>query len=285
MKVGRFSISLPNYTRNYAFAALFLLSGGILILIASAVYVRNLGFTALGVASILMGVTIGVLPQRIETSTAMKMMLEDAVVSTNTILENQFENGIQKNKPTDPAAETENVNLGRVTFLPPQDGVVSAFVAFDNTKLSPDKDLKRMINAPFGGASISSYLSDEVYGIRVYPAGATIPKVPEVQEMTSSASLQDILDFLLVELMHVCESASSAEVGDDVIVEMKGVNVSLQESGFYSKYLGSIGTSIAATAIATFRNRPVTISEEISTGDRKVARLKTWGVGIENGEK
>ncbi len=110
----------------------------------------------------------------------------------------------------------------------------------------------------------------------VYPVGATLPTLPELKSSDGMLpSIQEALEFVLVETAKVCSDVNSSEIGENAIVEMNHVRVKAPGKS-YERYLGSIPASMAATVLATIRTKPVSIVDETDMLDKKLVRLKVW---------
>jgi hypothetical protein len=256
---------------------------GIVILILSLAIFHNNGFAALGIATLLIGITAASLPRRIEASDAFQILTEDAALSTDRILESVLPSLTNSKLGGLTQIETSDVKNGdkelslleQTVFLPPKDGFVSAFVPIGNSKHAPDE----MGSAPFAAALSGSQSIQSLAGVRVYPVGASVPNIPALKNdgdgTSSLISIQDALEFVLIESSGVCSTLNSSELGENIIVEMDGIKIKTTYPS-YLKYLGSIPSSLVASVIATIRNKPVSIVDETDTLDRKLVRLKLW---------
>ncbi len=265
--------------RGYQVVGAILGVAGIAIVALSVVIFRtpNDGLFALGLATILIGVTAAFLPRQIKASGAMQVMIEDAAISTDKILESvvlpYLGSPSQQEKKKEDEQEQEN-RTERTVFLPPNGSTVYAFVPIKDGN-SELLDLTKMKSAPFAG--IASPTS-QIDGVLVYPVGATIPSLPELKrgESTTPLSIQDALEFVLIESTEVCSALSSSEIGETVIVEMDGIKVNTAGKS-YSKFLGSIPASLVASIVATIRAKPVSIVDETDSPDgKKLVRFKVW---------
>ncbi len=260
--------------RGYTFLGETLSLIGVILLILSAAVLKSNGFAALGISAILIGITVLSLPKKIEASGSMKIMVEDAAISTDRILE-------ANSAILAPPSEDGGSLVERTVFLPPVGGLVQAFVPSSSIKtMGVDLDLIR--SAPFGGALSSPNKEKLPSGILVYPVGATIPSLPELKVdedddvNATIPAIQNALPFVLVEVAELCTAVNSSEIGENIIVELEGVKkITLGKA--YESYLGSVPASLVATTIATVRGKPVSIVEETDTPTRKVLSIKVWG--------
>jgi hypothetical protein len=269
-KIVRHLVGLQQ--RGYSFLGETLSLIGVILLILSAAVLKSNGFAALGISAILIGITAMSLPKKIEASGSMKIMVEDAAISTDRILESN-------SAILAPPSEDGGSLLERTVFLPPIGGVVQAFVPSSSIKTT-GVDLDLIRSAPFGGAFSSLSKEKLPPGVLVYPVGATIPSLPELKvnedDVDVIPPIQNALPFVLVEVAELCTAVNSSEIGENIIVELEGVK-KIPLGKAYETYLGSVPASLVATTIATVRGKAVSIVEETDTPTRKVLSIKVWG--------
>ena len=111
-------------------------------------------------------------------------------------------------------------------------------------------------------------------GLLLFPIGASVGGIPSLAAGTSM-NIEESLDEVLVE-PGICSSVAVAETGNLTIVEMRGVKVKTGDT-LYSRVLGSIPVSLAASVIAAVQSRPVIILDERIEHSRTIARYR---VGI-----
>jgi hypothetical protein len=277
----------PLRIEGYSFAATILVLAGAAILALSLLVYHSNGFAALGIAAILIGVTAASLPRKLEASGGMQVMIEDAAISTDRILASvlpyledskesrKTQNLVDLETQIDKSPKEQEAQLGRTVFLPPNGSIVRAFVPTKNSNARLDPS--QMKSAPFAGALSTTSHPENLQGVLVYPVGATVPNIPELKtdQDSTTVSIQDALEFVLVESTELCTSLNSSEIGENVIVEMDGIKIKTQGKS-YVKYLGSIPASLAAAVVATVKSKAVSIVDESDTLDRKLVRLKVW---------
>jgi hypothetical protein len=256
---------------RYSTIGISLIIVGILIITTSYLIQRNIGLIALGIASLLMGATVASLPTKLESSESMRMMLQEVALSTEKILEGLY--GSNSSKETSEVRDPAKKELACV-FLPPVDGIMSVYLSPRTsltTERSPHISSALMMSAPFATSRI---IEGNPEGVRVYPVGFTVGKIPELSGGSSSGLLlQEALSFFLVEKTQICSSVGFSELGETLIIELKGVRFDT-EAMLYHRYIGSISASLAACIVATVRSKPVTIVDETSQSDLKVIRLR-----------
>jgi hypothetical protein len=153
--------------------------------------------------------------------------------------------------------------VGRATYLPPIDGgKVSAYIplGLDGSSLA----LNEMRKAPKG------IVGEDQKGVLVYPVGAELGKMPEVQD---AVLLENTLRYVLVESAALCSRVKSEESRGLVYLHMRRVNARTLGSK-YQDSLGSLPSSLAACIITTFLNSPVMLIEERKTGSDLIARFR-----------
>jgi hypothetical protein len=263
----------PNFSslESYRVVGAILGVAGVAMAALSVVITGNSsnGFFALGLATILIGVTAFFLPRQIKASGAMNVMIEDAAISTDKILESVVVPYIRN---LSQQHEVHDNRTDRTLFLPPNGSTIYAFVPVRDSN-SEVQDLTKIRSAPFAGIA-SSFM--QVEGVLVYPVGATLPNLPELKRSEGAlpVSIQDALEFVLVDSTEVCSSLNSSEIGDTVIVELSGIKVNTAGKS-YPKFLGSIPASLAASVTTTIRAKPVSIVDETDSPDgKKLVRIK-----------
>lgn len=112
--------------------------------------------------------------------------------------------------------------------------------------------------------------SERQKGIRIFTIGSDLMEIPELGQ--EDISVEDALKHLLVDSAELCGSVRASEIEDIVIVEMRNVKVQ-PETQVYRELLGSLPTSLAASAVSTIRRRQVVIDDERITPSKTVARL------------
>lgn len=233
-------------TRGYDSSAVLLISFGTGLILYSLLGINVVALEALGVSCIILGLTAVSLPRHMTGSGGLRALLQGATLNIEAMLE--------------PYA------VARAIYLPPEDGgMISAYVP-----LGPHTgpmNVKEIRNAPKG------IVDSDQKGVLVYPVGAELSRVPEVQD---GFSLEERLSYVLVESADICSRVRAEETGSLIVVAMR--NVKAEIAGHrYLDSLGSLPSSLAACVIATLHNKPVTLIEEKRDGDRTVAVFQLLG--------
>jgi hypothetical protein len=240
---------LNNHLREFvsvqgARLSAFVLTGSGAGLALYSYFVINIvPFTALGISCIILGFTIASLPRQIGGGPAMRAMLQGSILSVEALLGQS--------------------SVGRATYLPPtDDGMISAYVPLNGK--SENLSQEEMRQAP------RSLASDNQKGVLVYPVGSEFSRIPEFQD---GFSLEDGLNYVLVESTEICSRVMAEETGNTIIVGMKDPDTDVQGQR-YRDSLGSLPSSMAACVIAALHDRSVTLIEERRSGDRLIARFR-----------
>ncbi|MEM0075605.1 MAG: hypothetical protein QXV84_04570 [Conexivisphaerales archaeon] len=217
---------------RYISLGLSLISFGIVLASFSYFILLNTPLTALGIACVILGFTAASLPEHVVPRNAVKAMLRGAVLNIEALLE-EFE--VHE----------------KAIYLAPKDGLVTAFIPLKNNpkQASVDQIYKapRRVVTQAGGEP----------GLIIFPPGAEIVRASEIAE----ASLEQAIQYILVEVTELCSSASVVENADSIVVDMKKVKVNT-EAERYSSSMGSIATSIAACIIAYVRKKAISLVSE-----------------------
>jgi hypothetical protein len=234
-----------NSIKGTRFSVLLLTSFGLTFSFYSYFIVGVVPLTALGISCIILGLTVLSLPRQVG-GPGTRAMLQGATLS--------FE------------AQLEQSTVRRATYLPPDDGgVISAYIP-----LSPETatlSLTEMRRAP------KSLAGNNQKGVLVYPVGSELTKVPDFED---GLSIEERLRYILVESANLCSRVMAEETGSRIIVGMKDADLNIQGQK-YLESLGSLPSSLAACVIAMARNKPVTLIEEKTDGNRMVAVFQLLG--------
>jgi hypothetical protein len=229
--------------RSYESSALGLSVFGTILTVYSYFLSRIVFLEALGVSCIILGLTAASLPRHTTSGRGMQAMLQG--------------------EPSNIEALLEPYSVGRATYLPPIDGgKVSAYIplGLNGSSLA----LNEMRKAPKG------IVSEDQKGVLVYPVGAELGKMPEVQD---AVLLENTLRYVLVESAALCSRVKSEESRGLVYLHMRRVNARTLGSK-YQDSLGSLPSSLAACIITTFLNSPVVLIEERKAGSDLIARFR-----------
>ena len=262
--------------RTYKILAAFLGIVGIIITGISFLILNSLPLDALGLACLILALTSALIPEELSGSGIMKVLFESALINTEKILE---ESGLSKNKISEVSLKDgqSGMNLSdleansnsenrsnfrsKVVYLPPsENGLISAYVPFDQDFAS--ENLVRQDQNP--GSPL-----DGGKGLRIFPIGAALGRAQELR----GTSLENALNFVLIQSAEICSSIRVSELESIVIVEFSNIKI-ITEGKEYSETLGSIPSSLAACVIATVRNQKVRILDEETAERRIVTRFQ-----------
>ena len=261
--------------RTYKILAAFLGIVGIIITGISFLILNSLPLDALGLACLILALTSALIPEELSGSGIMKVLFESALMNTEKILES----GFSKNKVSEVSLKDgqSGMNLSdleansnsenrsnfrsKVVYLPPsENGLISAYVPFDQDFAS--ENLLQQDQNP--GSPL-----DGGKGLSIFPIGAALGRAQELR----GTSLENALNFVLIQSAEICSSIRVSELESIVIVEFSNVKI-ITEGKEYSETLGSIPSSLAACVIATVRNQKVRILDEETAERRTVARFQ-----------
>lgn len=251
--------------------------------------------TALGIAAVIVGVTAATLPEQVTGSYAMKVLLRGSTLGIDPLLDEIL---ARRGKISNPNAQIPNPawnysledaegekrdeggpkqgNIPRAIYLPPK--LKEPSIA---TK-SPSEDERSSVYIPFADhipptleemrAAPTTLLSEDKSqdGIRVFTAGAYLGEVEEIK--SEGVTVEDALEYILVESAELCTSVRASEIEDTIVIEIDVVKVE-PESESYRTLLGSLPTSLAASVVSAIRGGPVVIANEDITSTKTVARL------------
>jgi hypothetical protein len=241
----RKQLRIFNSIKGTHFSELLLISFGLALSFYSYFIVGIVPLTALGISSVILGLTVVSLPRRVG-GPGTRAMLQGATLG--------FE------------AQLEQCTVRRATYLPPDDGgVICAYIPL--SRETATLSLTEMRRAP------KNLASNDQKGVLVYPVGSELTKVPDFED---SLSIEERLRYILVESTNLCSRVMAEETGSRIIVGMKDADLNIQGQK-YLESLGSLPSSLAACVIAMAHNKPVTLIEEKTDGDRMVAVFRLLG--------
>lgn len=217
----------------YVSFGLVLSSFGLVLTLFSYYILLNVTLTALGIACILLGLTITLTPSNPMPKNVVKSMLESSCVNIEALL--------------------EELNVrGKATFAPPNDGHVKAFIPLTS---NPDPPLTvELLNVP-------KRMLTETGGkpcLMLFPPGSELVKLSSINQ---ESVLEDALRTVLVDLTEITKSVKAVRREDRVIVEFEDSRVKLDFPRF-KESLGSLSTCISACVLATVLNAPVRVDKE-----------------------
>ena len=236
----------------YIRAGAVLMVFGVPFALYSYLVLLDVTFTALGLASVVLGATALLIPSSPVPAGTVRAMVEGASVNVEALLE-------------------EYDASSRAFYLPPVDGRVYCFVP-----LSGDVggwQLDRIMDGPV--RVISEVAGGR--GLVVFPPGSEIVRLSLLGE---ESGLEDALSFVLVDYLEAVESVRAVESGDRVVVQL---NKFRMDTGFprVKLCLGSIPVSTAGCVLAWVTGKPVRFVDEDGSGDSTTATFQVMGSGQE----
>jgi hypothetical protein len=188
---------------------------------------------ALGLACVVLGATAASLPENVVPRSAVRAMLRGATLNIEALLE-EFD------------------VRGGAVYLPPRDGLVSAYLPVASNPGPPSLEALR------GAPRRVVTLAGGQPCLMVFPPGAEVVRVSELGE---GVGLEEALSYILVDVTELCSSLRASEAEDVVVLEMRGVKAET-EAPRYRELLGSIPSSLAACVVAAVLRRPVRLLGE-----------------------
>jgi hypothetical protein len=261
--------------------ALVLIFVGILISVVSYFVIHLISLVAFGLSILIIGLTIVSLPKQVTGSDSMKALLQGAILGISPLLEeiNSKRGGSEESKAeANPPVHHSSIRIkSKCVYLPPkllesENGGTAAFerrTAFVYVPLDEDsidsRSEEEMRNAP-----TKLLCGEPQKGIRIFTIGSDLMQVPELGQ--ANLSVEDALKHILVDSAELCSSVRASEIEDTVIVEIHDVKVQ-PETQVYRELLGSLPTSLAASAVSTIRRKQVVIDDERITPSKTIVRF------------
>ena len=231
---------------RYAEFGIILSIFGLALSLFSYYILFNVTLTALGIACIVLGLTIILTPSNPIPKSVVHLMLENSCINIEALL--------------------EELNIkDKAVFIPPKKERVRAFIPLISNPEPPATT--HLLEAP-------DRILTEVDGkpcLMLFPPGSELVKM---ENLTQDSSLEGSLRAVLVDLAEVTRSIKAVRNGDLVIVELKGIRTSVDLPRF-KRVFGSLPTCIAACVLTTILNAPIKLIEEkpISDGLRAVFQV------------
>jgi hypothetical protein len=202
----------------------------------SYIVLKNNSFSALGLACLILGVTLLQVPSNPVPKEDVRAMMAGSCINIEAILE-EFD------------------ARGKAVYLPPKDGRVYSFVSLsNNVNIDPLKVLEvplRVLSQVF-----------EVPGLIVFPPGSEAVRLAAIPE---DSGIEESLNYILVDFLEAAESVKSIENKERIVVEINKPKITT-EFPRYNMSLGSLLTSIAGCVLSHVQKTPVSfISEENSS--------------------
>jgi hypothetical protein len=230
---------------RYETGGLALVTAGVFLSLVFYYILQSVPFTAMGLAAVIVGATVALLPEDVVPRRAVKSMLRGATYGIEAMLE-------------------EFNATGRAVYAPPKDGLVSAYVPLAAGTGGPAVagQPKRMITT-YGGRP----------ALMVYPPGAEVVRAAQLGE---EAKLEESLQLVLVDTAELCTSLRATVKDDTVAIQMWNPKVKT-EAPRYVSTLGTLQASLAACVVATVLKKNVSLQEERPIGKKA---LVTFTLGV-----
>jgi len=225
---------------SYQHLGLALLAFGAVVSATSFFVLQSVPLTALGLGAIMVGIASAMLPPTSVPSSLVKEMLQNSATNIEAILE-EF-----------------NVK-GRALYLPPRDGRVTAFISIEDKpvlEVASSGEVPLRVLSMAGGSR----------GVTVFPPGSELPKS---QDSYRETTYEDLLRSVLVDASELADSVKITSQGDIEVVEIKSAKV-VPRLPKFDACLGSLPSSVAASALAYKTNSRVSIEGEERYGDSRI---------------
>jgi len=200
----------------------------------------NTPLTALGLACVVLGVSISMVPESPVPSQTIRAMVEASCIGVEAVLE-EFN-----------ARE-------RAAYLPPRDGRVVAYIPFKPGNYSSAwraKDAALRVVTEVGGEP----------ALMVFPPGSEIVRLAQPEREGGDADLEEALRYVLVDFLEAVESVKSLSVGGRVVVQISKPRI-VTEFPRFNAVLGSLPTSLCGCVVAHVLGKPVRLVDEQATGN------------------
>lgn len=222
-----------------------LTSFGAILAFFSYFIALNIPLTALGIACIILGLTIALTPSTPIPKLAVRAMIEGSCLNLEALLE-EF-----------------NVE-GKAVYMPPRDDRVFAFIPLSSNPAQIT--FKEAVKLPLRVlTSVEGRL-----GLIVFPPGSEVVKLAGVAQ---GLSVEEALNLTLVEFLEGASSIKAVARGDRIVVEVSNPIVGA-DLPRVNRSLGSLVISVAGCALAKSLGRPVAFIEEAFEDGKVKAEFK-----------
>ena len=236
----------------YTRAGVVLMFFGVPFAVYSYFVLLDVTFTALGLASLVLGATALLVPSSPVPAGTVRAMVEGASVNVEALLE-------------------EYDASSKAYYLPPVDGRVYCYVPLSGGLES--WQLERVIGSPI--RVVTDVAGSR--GLMVFPPGSEIVRLSLLGE---ESGLEDALSYVLVDYLEAVESVKAVLSGDRVVVQLNRYRV---DTDFprVKLCLGSIPVSTAGCVLAWVTGKPVLFVDEAGSGESTTATFRVMGSGQE----
>ena len=230
-------VSLGRILDRYQSVGLGLAVFGAPFAVYSFLVLLSVPLTALGLACVVLGVSITMVPESPVPSDTIRAMVEASCVGVEAVLE-EFN-----------ARE-------RAAYLPPRDGRVVAYIPFKAGDYSSSwraQDAPLRVVTEVGGEP----------ALMVFPPGSEIVRLAQPEREGGESDVEGALEYVLVDFLEAVESVKSLSVGERVVVEIRKPRI-VTEFPRFNAVLGSLPTSVSGCVVAHVLGKPVRLVEEHS---------------------
>jgi hypothetical protein len=288
---------------RYFFLGLGLSFAGTTMSVVSFFLAHLVPITALGLAAVIVGVTAISLPEQVSGSYAMKTLLRGTTLgidpllveiekrrmtaSRNEIAKKGITTGSLDDLESDDQESGRDQLKVRAIYLPPKLKEEYGGPKRSSSALAissaPDEDERSSVYIALSDfvpegidvmrAAPTELLSEDEaqQGIRVFTAGAYLGQIEEIRDR--DVTIEDALNYILVESAELCSSIRAYEIEDTIVLEIDDVKVE-SETQTYRNLLGSLPTSLATSAISAMKKAPLVVTNEDITPTKTVARIQ-----------
>ena len=232
---------------RYSGVGLGLMVFGAPFAVYSYVVLLNTPLAALGLACVVLGGTLLLVPGSPVPREMVRAMVEASCVNVEALLE-EFD------------------VRGRGVYLPPKEGRGYVYVP-----LKGGADVSGAMRAP----TRVFVKVDGAPGLMVFPPGS---EVVRLSGLGGEAGLEEALGFVLGDFLEAVHGVKAIREGDRVVVEYSGPVVG---TGFprFVAVLGSLPVSVGGSVLASVLSAPVELVEEESSPGRIRAVYRVHAVG------
>jgi hypothetical protein len=261
---------------HYEFVGAILLAGGLLLSLASLLFLVNTTITVLGFSCLILGLTTLLIPENLVPSNVTIAIIESAIINIEHIL-NQFD---AEEKATYIKCENDEV----YAYIPIKKSEVHASDLLSNSLITLNQIMDFLAPRAFDRTpedSIKSKKIDDynkvIININSEDEGLMI--LPPLSEAVTSdltnryLKLEDALSYLMVDYFEIVNSIKTINSGEKLILRIENPKVKIN-SPRYNEVFGSFTTSVAGCIISKFLSKPVQFLEESSKNDIITASFK-----------
>jgi hypothetical protein len=234
---------------RYQLLGLSLVSFGGVFASYSYLVLLSVPLTALGLACIILGSTLLMVPGSPVPRHQMRAMMEASLVNVEALLE-EFD------------------VKGKAVYMPPNDGRVHAFIPVqgnvDLGAIDPQRVPVRVLTEAGG-----------VRGVTVFPPGSEAVRLSLLPE---EAGAEDALSHVLVDFIEAVESVKLVRRGSEAVVELGRPRAS-SEYPRVNGCLGSYPVSLAGCVLAHVLRGPILYRGEEASGSSTLAYFEVASTG------